>query len=192
MNRKEKILELLKEGDKSVKDLAKFFNVSLMTVYRDIKELEQEGKLIKKNRKLIAASPLNKNLVSGELCAFCKKTVESRLAYIIYTKKRVIQNCCPHCGLLVHSEIDKEEIESAVTKDFITSNLLSAMSAFYVVNSNAIACCAPSVLAFSRLSDAESFKKGFGGEVCDFENAIRLTKDIMKYGNIMKISGKIK
>ena len=39
MDRKEQILELIAKGYNSVKTLAEHFGVSLMTIYRDVREL---------------------------------------------------------------------------------------------------------------------------------------------------------
>jgi DeoR/GlpR family transcriptional regulator of sugar metabolism len=42
MSRKEHILELIAKGYNNVKTLAEHFGVSLMTIYRDVRELEKE------------------------------------------------------------------------------------------------------------------------------------------------------
>jgi DeoR family transcriptional regulator, copper-sensing transcriptional repressor len=53
MDRKEQILELIAKGYNSVKTLAEHFGVSLMTIYRDVRELEREGKIVRRHGELL-------------------------------------------------------------------------------------------------------------------------------------------
>ncbi len=63
MNRKEQILELIAKGYNSVKNLAEHFGVSLMTIYRDVRELERElqGNEVQScmTRDFISGNPIN-------------------------------------------------------------------------------------------------------------------------------------
>lgn len=189
MDRKREILKLIKEGEQNTKKLAEKFGVSLMSIYRDLKDLEKEGLIVRKYGKLEVA---NKNVKESQekqkdICAFCHKENDDRLRFTFHLETgKQIHTCCPHCGLLLYKSI-LDPIDAITTKDFITCNLLSGTSAYYVLGSAAAPCCSPSVLAFARKEDAVMFKTGFGGEIFEFEEATKVIWDLMKYGSILKI-----
>jgi len=192
VDRRREILKLIKEGEQNTKKLAERFGVSLMSVYRDLKELEKEGLITRKYGKLEIASRSTKDIQERpkDLCAFCQKENDDRLRFTYYLENgKQVHTCCPHCGLLLYKSI-MDPIEAITTKDFISCNLLGGASAYYVLSSSAAPCCSPSALAFARKEDAIMFKTGFGGEVFEFEEATKVIWDLMKYGSIMKI-GKI-
>ncbi|NPA57864.1 MAG: DeoR/GlpR transcriptional regulator [Aquificae bacterium] len=172
MNRKEKILEILKEKKEiSVKELSRIFNVSEMTIYRDIRELEKEGEIKRKHGAVLLNEKENTESLLVDTCPICDKPITRAYPYRITVENyKVIEACCEHCGFLLHSKYEDKKV-SAITYDFITENPISAINAWYVVGSSAVACCSPSVIPFASKSDAEKFQKGFGGEVMDFINA---------------------
>ncbi len=189
MDRRREILKLIKEGEQNTKKLAEKFGVSLMSIYRDLKELEKEGLIIRKYGKLEVANRNVKEAKDKERdkCAFCQKENDDRLRFTFHLENgKQIHTCCPHCGLLLYKSII-DPIEAITTKDFITCNLLSGTSAYYVLGSAATPCCSPSALAFSRKEDAYMFKNGFGGEVFEFDEATKVIWELMKYGSILKI-----
>lgn len=192
VDRKQEILELIKEGEQSAKKIAEKFGVSLMSIYRDLKTLEEEGLIIRKYGRLEIASKIPKEIPpkNKDLCAFCQKENTDRLKFSFYLENgRQIHTCCPHCGLMMYKSII-EPIEAIITKDFITCNLVGGASAYYVLGSSAAPCCSPSALAFARKEDAYMFKSGFGGDVFEFGEATKIIWELMKYGNLLKI-GKI-
>ena len=172
MKRKEKILEILKEKKEvSVKELSKFFNVSEMTIYRDIKELEKEGEIKRKHGSVLLNEKENSESLIVDTCPICDKPITRAYPYRITVEDyKVIEACCEHCGFLLHSKYEEKHV-SAITYDFITENPISALNAWYVVGSSAVPCCSPSVIPFASKDDAEKFKKGFGGEVMNFIDA---------------------
>ncbi len=189
MERKEKILELITQGHRNVKTLAQYFGVSLMTIYRDVRELEKEGRIVRKHGELLLREE------AGDIaeektysCAYCTKPIEKRLEFTYRLKRgRSIKACCAHCGLLLYKNIREEDIESCMTWDFINCKPLSCFSAWYVVGSSAMPCCSPSAIAFSSKEDAEKFAKGYGGVVMDFERAVEGIEQLMKRGTPVKI-----
>ncbi|ADC88724.1 transcriptional regulator, DeoR family [Thermocrinis albus DSM 14484] len=182
MGRKERILQLIEEGHTNVKSLAQKLGVSLMTVYRDIKELELEGRVVRKHGEV----RLKEEQDDGH-CSFCGKSVENRLEMVYRVGGRRIRACCAHCGLLLYRELEGKDILACMTKDFITGKLINCFTAWYVVGSSAEVCCSPSALAFERIEDARRFAKGFGGRVLNFEGAVKAVEEIMKRGTPVQL-----
>jgi len=177
--RKKKILELLKEGEKTPKELASFFDVSLMTIYRDIKELEKEG-LVEKKHGYVRLKEEEETIPKE--CVVCHKEVDGRFNVIFFLKEgKRVQTCCPHCGLMAFNRL-KDKIEAVLTKDFITCNPVSAFSSWYVVGAEIAPCCSPSAFSFSDKSMAERFARGFGGKVLSFEEAVKEIYRLMSVG----------
>ncbi len=190
VDRRKEILDLIKDGEQNAKRLADRFGVSLMSIYRDLKALEEEGIITRKYGKIELTSrlPQKPNPDQKDICAFCQKENPDRLKFTFYLENgKQINTCCPHCGLLMYKSI-MEPIEAIITKDFITCNLVGGASAYYVLGSSAAPCCTPSALAFGRKEDAIMFKNGFGGEVFEFDEATKIIWDLMKYGSILKIT----
>ncbi len=171
MSRKEKILQILKERKEvTVKELAKIFNVSEMTIYRDIRELESEGKVRRKHGSVMLQTTDNKVVKTVNTCPICHKPITRAHPYKITVEDKTYETCCEHCGLLLHKKFEDKEV-SAITYDFITENPITAFNAYFVVGSEAKPCCSPSVIPFSSIEDAKKFSKGFGGKVLDFFQA---------------------
>ncbi|WP_456384218.1 DeoR family transcriptional regulator [Persephonella sp.] len=172
MDRKEKILDILKERKEiSVKELSRIFNVSEMTIYRDIRELEKEGEIKRKHGAVLLNEKENTESLIVDTCPICDKPITRAYPYRITVEDyKVIEACCEHCGFLLHSKYEDKKV-SAITYDFITENPISALNAWYVVGSSAVACCSPSVIPFASKEDAQRFQKGFGGEVMSFMDA---------------------
>ncbi|MFN3471396.1 MAG: DeoR family transcriptional regulator, partial [Aquificaceae bacterium] len=101
MERKEKILELIAQGYRNVKTLAQYFGTSLMTIYRDVRELEKEGRIVRKHGELLLREEAGEMVEEKTYsCAYCTKPVEKRLEFTYRLKRgRVIKACCAHCGL---------------------------------------------------------------------------------------------
>ncbi|RMH04133.1 MAG: DeoR/GlpR transcriptional regulator [Aquificota bacterium] len=189
MDRKEKILELIQQGYRNVKALASYFGVSLMTIYRDVRELERDGRIVRKHGELLLAEEApEKPENTPQRCAYCTKEVEKRLEFVYRLKgKRSVKACCAHCGLLLYKDLKEEDIESCMTWDFITGKPLNCFSAWYVVGSSALPCCSPSAIAFASKEDAKKFAKGFGGAVLDFTKAVEGISQLMKRGSFVQL-----
>jgi len=186
MDRKEEIIEILKkEGTNTAKRLADYFNVSLMTIYRDLKELEEEGRIIRKHGYI----KLNDKKEGEEgRCSFCGKQTDSRIEVTIYTSKgERYKACCAHCHFMILKNNKIEDIDIVMLQDFITGNPINFYSAWFVVGSSANPCCQPSAIAFGSKEDAERFSKGFGGKVGDFKTAYETTIRLMKAGQKVEL-----
>lgn len=78
---------------------------------------------------------------------------------------------CPGCGLYVLSNLADRDTATIEAQDFLSRKPVDARQAWYVRGSSVSFCCQPSWLAFGKREQAESFVKGFGGELLDFEQA---------------------
>ena len=186
MDRKEEILRLIEEGYRTAKELARHFNVSLMTIYRDLRELEEEGLIVRRHGNIELKRD---HEVKENTCAVCGKDVDLRLAFIYILKGgKKVHTCCAHCGLIVVKSLDREKIDVALTRDFITCNPINAFGSFYVVGGSASPCCSPPAVAFADRGVAEKFAKGFGGYVADFDEAVSRMEDLMKGGQRVDIT----
>ncbi len=171
MKRKDKIMEILKEKKEiTAKELSNIFNVSEMTIYREIKELEKEGLIKRKHGAILLNTEKDREIIKVPNCPICDKPITRAHPYKITVDNKVIETCCEHCGLIMHKELEEQKV-TALTYDFITENPISALNAFYVVGSSAIPCCSPSVIPFASREDAERFQRGFAGKVMNFLEA---------------------
>ena len=186
MGRKEQILKLIEEGYSTAKELARYFDVSLMTIYRDLKELEEEGRIIRRHGNVELKRDED---IKDNICAICGKDVDLRLALIyILRGGRKVHTCCAHCGLIAYKTLNPEKIEMAITRDFITCNPINAFTASFLVGSSANPCCSPSAFVFANREDAEKFAKGFGGYISDFSKAVAKMEELMKGGQRVGLS----
>ncbi len=186
MGRKEEILRLIEEGYTTVKELARHFNVSLMTIYRDLRELEEEGRIIRKHGNIELKKDED---IKESVCAVCGKEVDLRLAFIYILKGgKKVHTCCAHCGLIAYKNLNRERIEMVITRDFITCNPINAFAVTYVVGGSVSPCCSPPAFVFADKENAERFAKGFGGYISDFGEAVLKMEELMKLGQRVDIS----
>lgn len=80
---------------------------------------------------------------------------------------------CPGCGLNVLSHLTDQADVKLEAQDFLSRQPIDGRKAWYVTGSSVSFCCEPSWLAFSQQDQATAFVKGFGGEVLDFEAALK-------------------
>ncbi len=186
MGRKEEILRLIEEGCNTAKELAYHFNVSLMTIYRDLKELEEEGRIVRRHGNIQIRKEED---LKDTQCAICGKDVDLRLAFIYILKGgKKVHTCCAHCGLIAYRNMDKDRVDMVITRDFINSNPVNAYSAVYVVGAEASPCCTPSAFVFADKASAEKFSKGFGGYIAEFEEATDRMEELMKRAQSVRLN----
>ena len=123
-------------------------------------------------------------------CGQCGRAECRNLAFDIHLKNgKVVQTCCPRCGLH-YLDDEHPEVASLGVKDFDTAKRLDAAAAFYVEGSDVHPCsamggpepmdergccmktvydrCLPSLLAFASRQKAEAFANDHGGSVKTF------------------------
>ena len=157
----------------AVGDIQKSLGISQATAYREIQSLTQMG--------LAAKIPggVGKLETSFRHCFQCGAEVNSRIAFLIEQEDgKQLVTCCAHCGLMTLARL--AEIRSAMTTDFFYGTMINACQAWYVVNSNVILCCKPSVLSFSNQDEALRFIKGFKGQAANFSTVQKKIRALME------------
>lgn len=173
IERKQQILTWLeKEETLRISDVSKRLGVSEMTVYRDIKPLIEESKVEKTANGITLKA---RTEVPPNVCAYCLKSVNSRLSVqLIKQNQQIEHTCCAHCGLLRYRDIG-HEVSQIICKDFLKDTTISAKVATYLINANLnLNCCQPQVMTFDSATHAKQFQAGFGGELYSFEKAINV------------------
>lgn len=178
IKRQQQILTWLEqEGTLRVSEISERLGVSEMTVYRDIKPLIDEQKVSKTSKgiTLVAQTP---NLLNR--CAYCLKEPNSRMAVQLIKKNQQIeQACCPHCALLRYKDIE-QDVSQMICRDFLKDTTISAKTAIYLLNADIqLNCCQPQVIVFESKKQAKQFRKGFGGTIYSFDEAIQAIVDEM-------------
>jgi hypothetical protein len=166
--RRENILERLRlSGRLSMDEIVKDLKVSMMTANRDVRQMENEG-LIRRERGGIAMPTL---VEKPDVCCMCRRPVPERTRFLFSSPQGEISTaCCPHCG--VSRLVGQNAVTNIFATDFLFGTLVSASAASYVIDSQVRLCCAPSVLSFESLADAQRFQSGFGGEVMNLQQAL--------------------
>lgn len=179
VERLERIQKIVQER-KNVKisELSKELGVSEMTIHRDIKQLVDEGFVIKTFGGVSLAQTTVP--VADDMCIYCSRPIHEKLAYkLILSNNQTETACCAHCGLLRHRQLG-EEVSQAITYDFFKQTTISAQMASFVMDTSVhIGCCQPQVLTFESKEHATNFVKGFGGAVYQLNEAIEAVYEKM-------------
>jgi nitrous oxide reductase accessory protein NosL len=113
---------------------------------------------------------------AADNCPLCGMTIsgnENTAMVITMQSGEEVTYCCAHCGLWVLAT-EKAKVKSAKMRDFISGEWISPDKAVYLFNSKAVPACSPSWLAFGSKKEAGMFKKGFGGTVYGYEEALKV------------------
>ena len=108
-------------------------------------------------------------------CPLCGMTItgNENTAFVVTMKTgESVTYCCAHCGLWVMAK-DKDKVQSAKVRDFISGEWIDASKAVYLFKSKAVPACAPSWIAFGSKKEADMFKKGFGGKIYAAADALK-------------------
>lgn len=169
IDREKKILEFLqKQGSASIQELAEAFDVSNMTIHRDLNKMEQAGSIQKKHGGVMLAEKSSAS--ADHVCVMCKKPASERTVFIVQLESGEQKRaCCAHCGLMIQSQ--SKDAWQSLTPDYLHGHMVSANQAIYVIGSELNICCVPSVLSFGSQKEAEKFQKGFGGNLFTMDEA---------------------
>jgi hypothetical protein len=100
--------------------------------------------------------------------------------YVVTTKEgEEVFTCGVQCGLTLHLRL-KEKFKSATATDLLSNRSVDAQKAFFIYKSTVITDMAPGFIAFATKTNAEKFKKGFGGQVVSYQEALEIWKGQMK------------
>ncbi|WP_147212744.1 DeoR family transcriptional regulator [Oceanobacillus sojae] len=180
--RQEQIYQMIQEeGHVKIRDLSEKFEVSEMTIHRDLKLLMEQG-LVKKIFGGVQLQEVS-NKIQQKQCTYCHKPIsnEGKLTYqLILSANRIERTCCAHCGILRHKQLG-EVVLQALCHDFMTNTTISATTAWFVMDTSLqMGCCEPQVLTFGNKDHAEKFVKGFEGTVLRFEEAAERVTEAMQ------------
>jgi hypothetical protein len=75
--------------------------------------------------------------------------------------------CCPVCGFPQRQWLINHgyRIQKTLVTDYETEKLITATSAYYLIDSRIHGCCSPSVVAFQTKPQAERFQQIYGGTI---------------------------
>jgi hypothetical protein len=79
-------------------------------------------------------------------------------------------------------------VHSALAVDFLYERLVNARQAAFVLESSVNVCCQPSVICFANEKDAQGFQMGFGGRICNLDQAIAGVRDLMQLNPIVPLT----
>ncbi len=177
INREQKILELLKQhGSISIQELVEHFGVSNMTIHRELNKLAEAGMIQKKHGGVSLVTKSSADEVNQ--CSMCNKTISARTVFIVHLESGEQKRaCCAHCGLMI--QIRATDVSQALTADYLHGHIISASQAHYLLGSQVVICCMPSVLSFGSRLDAEKFQKGFEGTIANMDEAIQYLHGMM-------------
>jgi predicted transcriptional regulator len=197
--RKDLLSMIQAKGGLSLKEITEQFDVSKMTIHRDLDVLESRG-LIRRifggavpaddTKTAIPAAPATPSppvrsaqpSQPVDTCLVCLRPVTQHLLYgITLSTGDQYFACCPHCGLSAHLR-HKENITSAMTADFISGRPHPAHRSFFLMGSSAAPCCTPSILTFEAEEQAKRFQAGFGGTVGSLQAALEYLEEEMTMG----------
>ena len=171
--RQKRIKELIiNRKSLKISELSEIFNVSEMTIHRDIKAMVESGFIEKSFGGISLVNRETKGLNRDE-CIVCNRSINHRLSCrLILTKNRVETACCIHCGIIRHQMLGDEVIETLCC-DFFTNTTISAANAWFVMDTTVdLSCCQPQILPFNQKEHADGFVRGFGGIVADYNGAM--------------------
>ena len=187
-DRRKMILEMLQAaGNLQITDLAENFQVSKMTIHRDLALLEEKGVLKRIHGGAVqtaSSTKLSEDISNfpvsrqGE-CLICTRPPTQHLLYTLTGKHgEQRQACCPHCGISAHL-LYGENIMMAFTADYLTGKLHAAQNSYFLLGSVAAPCCHPSILTFEDEQMVRRFQTGFGGTVGGLNDAIKYLREAM-------------
>ncbi len=167
------ILDLIeKEGSVRTAELSQFFQVSEMTIHRDLEELAARGLI----RKVRGGAVATRHESRADICVMCHSPVPEHTRVVLHLKDGEHQHaCCPHCGLAYMAQ-HGEQVEMMLVRDLLHQHVVDARVAFYVLDPKVVVCCRPAVLAFKNLEHAEGFQQGFQGKVATFAEALNFLR----------------
>ncbi|WP_405102608.1 DeoR family transcriptional regulator [Oceanobacillus sp. FSL H7-0719] len=184
IERKNKIKELILERHAmKISELSDEIGVSEMTIHRDIKPLIEEGVVVKTFGGITSANK-KEEYTKEDVCDFCHRKVEDRLAYRLFLPEDImVTACCAHCGLLKYRQL-KDKVSHAICRDLIMQTTISAPLAWYVMETSIqVGCCEPQVLTFKHEEHARNFIQGFGGKLYRFDEALEMVHQKMSSDN---------
>ncbi|KAA0547138.1 DeoR/GlpR transcriptional regulator [Bacillus sp. BGMRC 2118] len=178
IERQQQILTWLEQEETlRVSVISKRLDVSEMTVYRDLKPLIDQQKVLKTSNGI---SLFTQPIIPSTSCSYCFKNTNTRFSVQIIKKNQYVEHaCCPHCGLLRFQDIE-DEVSHIICRDFLKDTTISARMATFLLHADIdLNCCQPQVIAFDSSKQAKQFKTGFGGKIYTFHEVMKAINEEM-------------
>ena len=172
--RQHEILALLdKESGISAGDLAQRFQVSRMTIHRDLNSLLKQGRLLRIHGGAVMKAH-NRTVADGHCSACKRRPLPHQCGEIRREDGSFDVTCCAVCGLRLLSS--QSEAAQLFVGDQISGQMFLAENAYFLINSLASPCCQPSFLSFSSEHEVALFQAGFGGSIARFDEALEFLR----------------
>ncbi|MFH1755468.1 MAG: nitrous oxide reductase accessory protein NosL [Candidatus Latescibacterota bacterium] len=114
-------------------------------------------------------------LVEQQECVTCKKTIVGNTACRVNLDSgREMITCCCYCAANIARRVGKQEYFKAVVACYATGEKIRFKDAYFVVGSEEVPCCKPSVLPFLSKEAAEKFAGAKGGTVAKYPEMLPL------------------
>lgn len=172
---------VLEQENVKIAQLSEELDVSEMTIHRDVKQLVDDGFVVKTFGGIsLAQTATATPAVNNQTCTLCHRSINERFAYqLLLTNNRTERTCCSHCGLARQLQLG-DQVVQAITYDFFTGTTMGASIAYFVFDPSVqITCCQPQVLAFDSEDNANKFVKGFGGKAYQLQDALKVIRKQM-------------
>lgn len=181
-DRRRQILTLLwAQGAVMIPELSHAFQVSEMTIHRDLDRLAADGLLRKVRGGAVPPETAVGHTapVSGQ-CVLCHKQPRRQTQVLLHAADGSRYTaCCPHCGLMQLAH-PAAHIDAMMVTGFLHGRTLTAPAAWYLLHPDVAICCTPTILAFERREDAARFQMGFGGQLAELSAALAYVRQAMK------------
>ncbi len=170
-SRQAEIMRWLEEVDTlTIKQLVNKFEVSVMTIHRDLDHLQTGGKVQKVHGGVMLAQ-IGENREGTAVCSLCNDKISAHTQFVItWEGGEQGTYCCPHCGLLALNGTAKTAV-SGLASDFLYGRMINVYQASYIIDSDVQLCCIPSTICFATVTDAKKFQRGFGGQLMTYMTA---------------------
>lgn len=185
--RRQLLVWLNEAGSLSLQELVGRFGVSKMTVHRDLALLERRQALRRIHGGAIAvekerpASGVSAGAAARvpESCGICQRPVSAHLLYSLTLPGGAPQPfCCAHCGVSAQLGISAQPM-MIMTTDFLSGRPHPAQHSWFVLGSDVVPCCRPSMLTFEDQAMARRFQSAFGGQLGRLSTAIDFLREEM-------------
>ena len=155
----------------TISQLTERFEVSTMTIHRDLTQLQTLGAVKKVHGGAILTQTVENDEGKADICAMCNHKAPARTSFVVtWEEGEQSTYCCPHCGLLALR--GGKTAVSTLARDFLYGRMVNVYQAHFLISSDVKLCCIPSTICFATKADAEKFQHGFGGNIMGYTDTI--------------------
>jgi hypothetical protein len=116
-------------------------------------------------------------LVEAMRCVLCGKDISGSVTCRISFKEgKELNTCCSFCAGCIRMRIGSQPFD-AVTVCYATGQKVDFKKAVFVVGSDEVPCCTPSVLAFISMEEAEKFVSEKNGRIVSYPEILIVAEE---------------